>query len=148
MKLISRAKDGDSIFLFPILVEATEFGCSDFYPAEVLSAWHGGRTAHGMKSFITQEPVYTLSDDGEVKAFIHLGPQDILGLFVHPDEQGKGYGKDLMKFAIKEIQERPIRVAATLNAVDFYAKFGFRKVKLDFIRRNEHDIYVWRMELD
>ena len=68
-------------------------------------------------------------------------------MFVDPPDHGKGYGKGLLEFAISEVRERPLKVLATLNAVEFYAHFGFKKVQMRVIRRHERDIYVWEMQL-
>ncbi len=147
MIVINRATDGDASRLFDILVEATQVGCIDYYPEEIINDWHRGRTKRGMKGIIAGETFYVLSEDGEIKGFVHLNDREVIGLFVDPKEHGKSYGRALLLFALKEIKERPVKVFATLNAVEFYAKFGFEKVKLLVVRRNERDIYVWEMKL-
>ena len=147
MIVIRKAKDGDADRLFSILVEATQAGCIGFYPEEISDDWHRGRTARGMREVVAKETFYTLSEYDGVKGFLHLNDQEIVGLFVDPKEHGKRHGRALLLFALKEIKERPIKVYATLNAVGFYTKFGFEKVKLVVVRRNERDIYVWEMRL-
>lgn len=100
-----------------------------------------------MSEVLFYENFYVLEDESEARGYVHLGEGKIIGLFVDPEHHGKGYGKALFDFARNEIRERPIKILATLNAVDFYAKFGFEKVAMQTVRRNERDIYVWEMEL-
>lgn len=40
--------------------------------------------------------------EGKIAAFMGLSDELIEMLFVHPDEQGKGYGKQLMQYALHE----------------------------------------------
>ena len=99
-----------------------------------------------MAEVLFSEIFYVLTEDDEIKGYVHFTKAEILGLFVDPKEHGKGYGKALLQFALKEIQERPVKIYATLNAVEFYTHFGFKKVKLAVVRRHERDIYVWEMK--
>jgi GNAT superfamily N-acetyltransferase len=147
MKLIRKAMAGDASSMFNILVHATESGSEGFYPEDIILDWHRGRTSRGMAEVLLSEIFYVLVDDHEVKGYVHITEKEILGLFVDPSEHGKGYGKGLLMFALKEIKERPITILSTLNAVEFYAHFGFKKVKMKSIRRHDRDIYVWEMKL-
>ncbi len=147
MKLISKASTKDAIRLFEILSAATTAGGIGYYPQDIINDWHAGRSAAGMREVLLSETFYNLLDEGEIKGYVHLGNAEIVGLFVDPKDHGRGYGRDLIHFAIKEIRDRPVKVLATLNAVDFYAKFGFEKVDMRVVRRHERDIYVWEMRL-
>jgi GNAT superfamily N-acetyltransferase len=147
MKFIRKAAAGDASRLFEILVGATAAGSAGYYPEDIIRDWHAGRTVRGMAEVLAHETFFVLSDEGEVKGYVHLGSGEIVGLFVDPKEHGKGYGKALLQFAIKEVTERPVKVYATLNAVEFYARYGFAKVQMRAIRRHERDIYVWEMRL-
>ena len=147
MKRIESATADQAGRLFDIMVRATELGCAAFYPPEVISVWHKGRSVDGQAGVIAQGGVYVLIDEQVVRGFVHFSDSEVVGLFVHPDDQRKGYGTELFRFAVGKMHARPILVKATLNAVPFYAKFGFRKVGMELIRRHDHDIYVERMEL-
>lgn len=133
--------------MFSILVNATEVGSVGYYPEDIIQEWHRGRTSKGMAEVLLSETFYVLQENKEIKGYIHINAYKILGLFVDPSEHGKGYGKALLKFALNEIKERPIKILATLNAVEFYDHFGFKKVLLKAICRRDRDIYVWEMQL-
>jgi GNAT superfamily N-acetyltransferase len=144
---IDRATADQAERLFEIMVRATEVGCAPDYPPEVIAIWHKGRSAQGMAGVIAQSDVYSLTDGGVIRGFVHIGESEVIGLFVHPDDHGKGFGTELFRFAVDKIGTRPILIKATLNAVPFYLHRGCRKVATESVRRHDHDIYVQRMEL-
>ncbi|MEX0330417.1 MAG: GNAT family N-acetyltransferase [Puniceicoccaceae bacterium] len=147
MKFIRKAKAADATRLFEILVESTAAGGAGYYPEDILEDWHRGRTVRGMSEVLFYENFYVLEDESEPRGYVHLAEGKIVGLFVDPKDHRKGYGRALFEFARNEIKERPIKILATLNAVEFYARFGFEKIAMQTVRRNERDIYVWEMEL-
>lgn len=146
MKKISKASPDQAERLFEIMVRATEIGCAPSYPPEVIAIWHKGRSADGMLGVIADAEIYTLVDDDIPRGFVHIGDSEVVGLFVHPDDHRRGYGRDLFRFAVEKIGTSPILVLSTLNAAPFYAKLGCHKVATESVRRHDHDIYVERME--
>lgn len=147
MKEIKKATKNQAQRLFEIMVKATDVGCSPFYPPEIMKIWHKGRSAESMAEIIEKSDFYYLTDEEIICGFVSVNDTELLGLFVHPDDHGKGYGKELFRFGVDKIVKRPILINATLNAVPFYSKLGCRKVKIEAVRRHDHDIYVHRMEL-
>ena len=146
MRKIDRATSDQAERLFEIMVRATEVGCAPCYPPEIIAIWHNGRSVEGQASAIAEGGLYSIHDEGTIRGFVDIGPAEIIGLFVHPDDHRKGYGTDLFRFAIDNLEARPVTVLSTLNAVPFYSALGCRKVATEFVRRCEHDIYVERME--
>jgi GNAT superfamily N-acetyltransferase len=147
MRKIESATVDQASRVFDIMIRATELGCAPSYPPEVMSIWHKGRSVEGMAGVIAQGGVYVLIRGEAVRGFVHIKDSEVVGLFVHPDDQRKGYGTELFRFAVGKIHVRPVLVKATLNAASFYAKLGCRKVRTESTRRHDHDIYVERMEL-
>jgi GNAT superfamily N-acetyltransferase len=147
MRKIDKATPDQAERLFELMVRATEIGCAQFYPQEVLAIWHEGRSAEGQASGIAEGHTYSIQDGGVVRGFVDVGDSEVVGLFVHPDDHRKGYGTDLFRFAVDMIATKPILVLSTLNAVPFYSKLGCRVVATESVRRHDHDIYVKRMEL-
>ena len=148
MKEIKRASKDQAERLFEIIVKATGTGCAPFYPPEIMEIWHKGRSNEGMAHVIETSEIYCLIDEGIIRGFLHIDEAELLGLFVHPDDHGKGYGTELFRFGVDKIVKRPILIKATLNAVPFYSKLGCRKIRIESVRRHDHDIYVHRMELN
>ena len=90
MKKIDKASPDQAERLFEIMVCATEVGCGPSYPPEVIAIWHEGRSADGMLGVIAEAELYTLVDDDEARGFVHIGDSEVVGLFVHPNDQRKG----------------------------------------------------------
>jgi GNAT superfamily N-acetyltransferase len=63
--------------------------------------------------------------------------------YVDPDVVRRGVGSAIMTHALaiaRRGHDGPIRVEATLNAVPFYARFGFREVDRATLRRGAVDV--------
>lgn len=72
------------------------------------------------------------NSDQKIAAFIGLSEELIEMLFVHPDEQGKGYGKDLIEYAIVEKGIKKVDVnEQNEKALRFYDHLGFRIIGRD-----------------
>ena len=69
--------------------------------------------------------------DGEEKILGFLGTAEnkVEMLFIHPDQRGKGIGKQLMEYAIKEKRTDEVDVnEQNEQAVGFYKRLGFKVV--------------------
>ena len=115
---------------------------------EMLDVWEASvRSSH---SFLTEDDIifykpliryeYFLSVDlyvirnnaGRIAAFLGLSRNMIEMLFVHPEEQGRGYGKELMVFAVKEKSLLKVDVnEQNIFARGFYEHLGFRVASRD-----------------
>lgn len=85
--------------------------------------------------FPALELYITLNEEGRIAAFIGLNGERIEVLFVHPNDQGKGYGKLLMEYAIHEKHIYKVDVnEQNEQARGFYRHLGFQ-----VIGRNETD---------
>ena len=144
---IRKAQPDDAEALFDIMVRATGTNCSASYPPEIMEIWHKGRTPDGMRKIIITDEFYCLTDDRKPLGFVHFTDTEIVGLCIDPEYHGIGVGTRLFEFAASRIPARPLRVNSSLNAEGFYQKRGCVRVGMGTIRRNDHDIYVVKMEL-
>ena len=65
--------------------------------------------------------------EGNIAAFMGLSDELIEMLFVHPDEQGKGYGKLFIQYALHEKNIYKVDVnEQNEQAYQFYLHTGFR----------------------
>lgn len=73
--------------------------------------------------FIPDMLVY---DDGVVKAFLHIGGDEVRRLYVEPVLQGQGIGAALLDYAIREKHvTRLWALEKNTRAITFYARHGF-----------------------
>lgn len=67
---------------------------------------------------------------GLVAGFLGFADQKIEMLFIHPESMGRGLGKALLQFALKEMKANKVDVnEANQQAVGFYERMGFRTVR-------------------
>ncbi|WP_455967262.1 GNAT family N-acetyltransferase [Bacteroides fluxus] len=82
--------------------------------------------------FPTVELYIIRNQEERIAAFMGLGGELIEMLFVHPDEQGKGYGKQLMAYALHERHIHKVDVnEQNEQACLFYQHSGFKIIGRD-----------------
>lgn len=70
--------------------------------------------------------VYCLITENKLIGFIGVSGNSIETLFLDPDFIGKGYGRKMIQFAIKELNAYKVEVnEQNSDAVNFYTKSGF-----------------------
>jgi len=146
---IRLAKTSDCQAIFDIHVESAKKLCI-YYSPSIIEGWFNGRTPEGYKKGIDKKEIYVCEHNGKIKGFSHIVPGEIFGLFVDPDFARTGIGTALLKHGL-EIAKKgwtdPIKLESTLNAVPFYEKYGFRKIKETVCKRNNTVIPIVLMEL-
>lgn len=122
--------------LFPV------YCCEEVDYDELLHVWEASvRSSHHFLSetdiqyykplirsqYFPAVSLYAIRDDQEkIVAFVGLSDELIEMLFVLPGEQGKGYGKYLLDFAVQEKQIKKVDVnEQNERALRFYLKNGF-----------------------
>lgn len=82
--------------------------------------------------FFAVELFIILNEEGRIAAFMGLSEELVEMLFVHPDEQGKGYGKQLMEYALREKHINKVDVnEQNEQAYQFYRHLGFNVTSRD-----------------
>lgn len=119
------------------------------YSNEVITGWLTNRKPEGYFDGIDQQEIYVYVDKNEILGFNHTLPGEIRAIFVAPKSARQGIGTALLTQAISRAQnneEDVIKLEATLNAVPFYEKFGFKQIKESIIYRNNVEIPIIIME--
>ena len=83
--------------------------------------------------YFPAEQLYIIKNkDNRISGFLGLSDDLIEMLFIHPDEQGKGYGKTLLEFAVNERGFRKVDVnEQNEQAFRFYRNRGFEVISRD-----------------
>lgn len=69
---------------------------------------------------------YVLENEGEIAGFISVVQHLLAALFMHPDHQGKGYGRALMEYVKERVPKLELKVYKdNENAIHFYERQGF-----------------------
>ena len=115
--------------------EVVELTCQNFTPERVLTRMQERNTFVAFKSEVM---VATLSFSGGT---LHT-------LFVTPDEQQNGIGRELLSFGEERMREecvREIEVHASITARLFYKRLGYNEVK--FEEKEDGSTYLMRKPL-
>ena len=92
------------------------------------------------ETYIPASDTYVFSENGTVKGFFSLHRDSLAAMFVSPDAQGKGIGRQLMNEA-KSLRRRLELTVYRENerSIQFYRKCGFTPVKE---RTDEHTGHI------
>ncbi|GIO34488.1 MULTISPECIES: N-acetyltransferase [Paenibacillus] len=76
--------------------------------------------------YLPMAETYVLEEMGQPVGFISTVQDYLAALFVHPDHQGKGYGRALLQFVKERSEELKLKVYKDNdNAYRFYCRHGF-----------------------
>lgn len=107
---------------------------SQFYEQEQINEWLSTIKLENIKDQLNNTTWIVIKNNNEILGFAQYSLEDkeLCQLQIDPDEQGKGYGRELYNyiendFRINKIKQ--ISLFATLNAVKFYEKLGFSVTK-------------------
>ena len=78
------------------------------------------------EQYLPSATLYCIREKGKPVAFTGIRDREIETLFVHPDARGKGYGKRLLEFAVREFGADHLDVnEQNEQALGFYIHMGF-----------------------
>lgn len=105
-----------------------------YYPAGAVQYFKNHHNDENIMSDIKDGQVYCLFENEKAVGTITIKENHINRLFVLPDFQGKGFGKELLNFAEKTIFQnyKEIEIDASFPAKSIYLKRGYKEV--DFIK--------------
>lgn len=99
----------------------TNIKAHDFIPE---SYWHG--KSETVRKMLPDAELFVYEENSEIQGFVGLMGDYIAGIFVDPNSQSKGIGKELLDFVKKTRPELSLQVyKKNTRAVRFYLREGF-----------------------
>jgi len=117
---------------------------SHYYLNDVIAFFLDLHNDKNIKKDIAEKTVYIEYDENNKPVgTVTIKGNEICRLFVLPDSQGNGYGRNLLEFAEKEIfkEHNEIVLNAALSAKAMYLKRGYREVKYNVVK-TKHDDFL------
>lgn len=107
---------------------------SKIYPPEIIKEWLSTLSLKNIKEQLKNSSWIVIEEKNEVLAFAQYSLKEkvIYQIQVKPEKQKEGFGKKLFEDIKKDFKKNNIKsttLFATLDAVDFYEKLGFKKTK-------------------
>ncbi len=128
---IRPARAGDAEAIFAVTkASVTGLALSHYSPAQI-AGWMGDRTPETYRAEAASGRIKVAEREGSVVGYVDAIPGELTRLVLLPEAAGQGLGKALFVIGLAEARKGhsgPLRIEATLNAVPFYARHGFRKV--------------------
>ncbi len=127
------------------LIKESILAIKEHYSKKEIGAWAYFNTPEIIKTKMNN--MYVMKSFGRILGVISYTESTIEKLYVHPSKQGKGIGKKLIQFAEKKLKGiEKITIRSGLNAVLFYKKQGYNKVKTSHVVLNSVKITEIIME--
>ena len=131
MITIRRATPQDRDAIWHVQTRAIEEVCKSHYAKEELQAWSNILKPERYKKAIASNACFVAEDGDRIVGFGHLAQKKgrIEDLYVSPQYVGLGIGKTILQVLEREAEESGLKVlhlSATLNAVPFYERAGYR----------------------
>ncbi|MEX0301912.1 MAG: GNAT family N-acetyltransferase [Leisingera sp.] len=123
-----RSRAGDAQAVFDLVSASVRRLAPVPYSQEVVDSWMAGRVPGDYLADCASGAIW-IAEAGQAPAgFAHGVPGEVKRLFVAAEHTGKGAGAGLMARALADALPEgtgQVRIEATLNAVPFYARWGF-----------------------
>ena len=96
--------------------------------------------------YLPASETYVYVEDGVVKGFLSLADNTVAALFISPEFQGRGIGKEFLDMArgIRKSLELCV-YKKNIRAFDFYKRYGFKVVEERVDERSGEIEVVMRM---
>lgn len=131
---VRRARHEDSEAIGRMHVASIRELCSEHYRPEEIDAWAAPREINFYVKAIEGKEFYVAEDDGEIVGFGTLNPAvgEVEAVYVHPAAVGRGVGSKLLSTLEARAREsglKSLHLCASLNAVGFYERAGFVRLR-------------------
>jgi L-amino acid N-acyltransferase YncA len=127
--VVRRIRPEDVAEIHAIHTECLTRTLRQWYTHEQLAAWLSGRTPEGyLRARDSGEHFFVAEQKGVVVGFASWQDDELLTLFVHPDQQANGVGIALLAACAEDAASQGqviVVLKATLSSAGFYERTGF-----------------------
>jgi GNAT superfamily N-acetyltransferase len=134
--MIREATPSDYPLMETVFRNSARALCIDSYSSDVIEEWTGEyRPERFAESLQQGNQQYVLLIAGRLVCFgsINIDKTLLVSLFADPSAAGQGIGAQMLQFLIAKVAKagvQKLKIDASLNAVRFYAKYGFKETGL------------------
>ena len=149
---VRRARPEDVFQVHRVHTTAIREGAGELYDPDVLEVWVDAFNPESFETNIrTMEFFLAEMPDGRIGGFLalDLDARELESLYVAPWGQGRGMGSHLLGFAEELARQKDVTqlwLDSSLNAVSFYAAYGWKEKYRHARVRRSVEIPVVRME--
>ena len=128
------ASSTDLDALWALRTRAVRASCASHYPSEVIDTWCATPAPTSLPLLVQAGGAVVAEENGQVVgyAILNTGTGEVDAAFVEPSHQGRGIAlalvRELEAMALARGLPRMF-LSASLNAVPFYERAGFRAVR-------------------
>lgn len=123
---------------------------SDVYPEEAIQFFIGHHSDENIRKRTGSGYTIVIESHGEIIGTGTLLGNEIMGVFVQPEHQGKGYGRLIMRHLEDKALDLGIpfvKLDSSLNSEDFYESLGYTLLKGASIKvENNKKLDYYQME--
>ena len=142
---IRRATPADSEAIYRVHRDSVEQLCGGQYDAHQIAMWLDGRTPAVYLAAIDRGHLWVAVVDDGIVGFVEIDGNELSKLFVAGAHSGLGVGTRLMDVALEAIAvggAAQVYLEATLSAVAFYERHGFRVTGNGFFSRGNSSVRI------
>jgi len=129
--IIRRITSTDAAAVTTLIGNTLLVSNSGHYTLEEITRLAAGYSSQAVGAMSEHSEVWVYDEDDLIQGVVCVDRTAIQALFVAPDRQGRGIGRVLLGVAEAAARRRGVRelqVPASLTAVGFYERMGFRSL--------------------
>ena len=147
--MIRPASEADLATIRHIVRTTIETVYPQYYPAGAVAFFLSHHNDETIRQDLAAGRVFLCEDGTQITGTVTIRENEILRLFVLPECQGKGYGRELLDFAEQAVREQypVIRIDASFAAKSIYLKRGYKETEYHKIRTENGDFLCYDVML-
>ncbi len=146
---VRKFRKEDAVKVSNIIKKGFRSIISDDYPKESVEWQIRENSPKNLIEKAKEVKYYVAVDGDKIIGFGGYNAEKVHTFFVDPETHGKGVGSMIMERVLSDAKKdgiKSVKCWATFNAVRFYSKFGFKKLKELQFKSESNSITFMEME--